>query len=89
MEYRIESTWVMTGVQFIEADTAEEAESKAINGALPMPTTSEYLSESFEVTDVQVHDHNSRMSALKTCAPPTAEQLKELTEEFNTWRKAT
>lgn len=54
MIYRIESTWVMTGVQFIEADTAKEAAKLAENGSLPRPENSEYLSESFEVTETKM-----------------------------------
>ena len=71
MRYRIESTWVMSGVQIIEADNILEAEKLAENGPLPSQVSSEYLSESFEVTDSTVlcevceHDE-STVGALST-----------------------
>jgi hypothetical protein len=47
--FRIPLAWWMTGTAYVEADTLEEAEEKALDGSLPSPGCSSYIPDSIEL----------------------------------------
>ncbi len=55
--FKLNVSWSVGGVMEVEADTYEEAVEIAINDE-PLPTQSEYISDSFRV-DGEVEDDDS------------------------------